>query len=800
MRTCVSLEIVYVMKITIWILFLVLAPLTFAQTGSLAGVVKDAVSGEPLFGVTIRLEGANLGAITDDEGFYEIKNIPINNYTVKASALDYKEQIVYNIVIKSAGTPDLNFELQPIASTEIEGVEIVASPYKKQKETPLSTNKLSAEEIATYPGGNNDVAKVVQSLPGVGGSVGGFRNDIIIRGGAPNENVYYLDGIEIPNINHFSTQGSAGGPVGLLNVSFFEGVTLSATSFGAQYDNALSGVLQFDQRVGNRRDMKTNIRVSSSETALTLEGPLFKGDKKQANTSYIISARRSYLQLLFRALDLPILPDYWDYQYKINHKINDYNDIIILGVGAIDNFQVNLPEDFTVDQLNAIEQVPIIDQYSSTSGITWRKRFKDVNGFMTTSASINLLRNDFKRFQNNVEQSGLFLNNISQEQEAKLRYYFKRYYEKFELSAGAVIQNADYRNDTEDLINGFSYNNSLNFWRYGAFVQANTSLLKNKLTVSGGLRFDGNTFTETGNEIYRTLSPRVALSYSLDESRKWSINASVGRYYKIPPYTILGFKDTNGVEVNKDAAYIRSDHFVIGVEYLPTTSTKLAIEGFYKMYSDYPVSVRDSVSLANLGGDFSVLGNEPIRSVGLGRTYGIEFLAQQKLAKNFYGILALTLFQSEFTGFDTDEYIPSAWNQGVLATFTGGYKFGKKKNWEVSLRVRYGGQTPYAPVDEEATLQNYPAVIKDYSRLGTVTLDAFNQTDIRIDKKWSFDKWALDIFFEVQNVFGQALPSEPGYTLAKDETGIVVTPLSLEQLPQVDTGSILPSIGIVIDF
>jgi hypothetical protein len=771
-----------------------------AQKGSLAGFVKDAASGEPLYGVTVKLEGANLGAITDDQGFYEIKNIPPNVYSVKASFFEYEDQIVYNTVIKSSGNADVNFQLQPTESIELEGVSIVASPFKKSKETPLSTNKLSAEEIATYPGGNNDVAKVVQSLPGIGASVGGFRNDIIIRGGAPNENVYYLDGIEIPNINHFSTQGSAGGPVGLLNVSFFEGVTLSATSFGAQYDNTLSGVLQFDQRIGNNREMQRNIRVSSSETALTLEGPLFKGDRKIAKTSYIISARRSYLQLLFKAIGLPILPDYWDYQYKINHKINEYNDLILLGVGAIDNFSVNLPEDFTVDELNAIEQVPIIDQYSSTSGVTWRKRFKDVNGFMTTSASINLLRNDFKRFQDNRNLTGLLLNNLSQEQEAKLRYYYKRYYEKFELSAGFVVQNADYRNETEDIVNQLAYENNLNFWRYGAFVQANTSILGDKLSISGGLRVDGNDYTTTGNEIYRTISPRVALSYALDAKKKWSLNASVGRYFKIPPYTILGFQDNNGVNLNQDAEYIQSDHYVMGLEYLPTKSSKLSVEGFLKEYANYPVSVNDSVSLANLGGDFSVLGNENIMSVGLGRTYGVEFLAQQKLSKNFYGILAVTIFQSEFTGFDPNEFRPSAWNQTLLTTFTGGYKFGAKKNWELSLRVRLAGRTPYAPVDEDATLQNYPVIIKDFDRLGDVELDRFNQTDIRLDKKWSFDKWALDIFFEVQNVFAQALPGEPSYTLAKNEDGSIIFPQQLVQLPNVDTGSILPSIGIVIDF
>ncbi|MEQ9165890.1 MAG: TonB-dependent receptor, partial [Fulvivirga sp.] len=226
---------------------------------TLSGYVKDAKTEEPLIGATVQLVGTNTGAVTDLDGFYRIENIEPQTYTITASFVGYKTQNVYNVVIRSGGNPDLNFDLEETAE-ELEGVEIIANPFEKLQETPLSVQRLSQEEIATYPGGNNDIAKVVQSLPGVSGSVGGFRNDVIIRGGAPNENVYYLDGIEIPNINHFSTQGSAGGPVGLLNVSFFEGVTLTTSSFGAQYDNVLSGVLQFDQRNGNNRNFRTNIR------------------------------------------------------------------------------------------------------------------------------------------------------------------------------------------------------------------------------------------------------------------------------------------------------------------------------------------------------------------------------------------------------------------------------------------------------------------------------------------------------------------------------------------------------------
>ena len=251
------------------------------------------------------------------------------------------------------------------------------SKVSRPKETPLSTQKLTAVELETYTGGNNDVVRVAQSLPGVSPSVGGFRNDLIIRGGAPNESVYYLDVVEIPNINHFSTQGAGGGPVGLLNVSFIDNVTLSSSAFGAQYDNPLSGVLQFEQRVGNTRDFSTNLRVSASETAVTLNGPLFKGDKEESKTSFIVSGRRSYLQYLFALIGLPIRPDYYDYQYKITHKINAYNTLNLIGVGSIDEFTVATDDDLEADGQATLEQVPFIEQNSNVIGLSWKKLFKN---------------------------------------------------------------------------------------------------------------------------------------------------------------------------------------------------------------------------------------------------------------------------------------------------------------------------------------------------------------------------------------------------------------------------------------
>lgn len=768
----------------------------FTQSiGSISGYIVDLKTDEPLIGASVKLNGTNTGAVTDVNGFYQISDIVTKTYNVTASYVGYDQLTKYNVVVRSTGNPILNFELSE-TSESLEEVVIVANPFQKLSETPLSIQRLSAEEIATYPGGNNDIAKVVQSLPGVSGSVGGFRNDVIIRGGAPNENVYYLDGVEIPNINHFSTQGSAGGPVGLLNVSFIDEVTLSTSAFGAKYDNVLSGVLQFDQRTGNRREFQGNLRVSASETALTAEGPLFKGEKEASNTSYIVSVRRSYLQLLFKLIGLPILPDYWDYQYKLTHKLDEYNELNFIGIGAIDNFSVAAPDDFDAEQQATLDQVPIINQWNATAGVSWKRRFRDGSGFMTTTLSTNILNNNFYRYEDNEEETGLFFKNDSRETEQKLRYEQTRFLGKWTLAGGLSFQRAIYKNNTINKIDNIDYLSEIDFFKYGFFIQSSRKFFNDKLSFALGARTDANTFTLQSGQLLKTFSPRLALSYALDAFRKWKINATVGRYYKILPYTMLGFRNNDGQYINKNAKYIRSDHLVTGVEYLFSPSSRFTLEGFYKRYDHYPVSVLDSVSLANKGGGFEVLGNEAVSSVGKGRAYGLEFLFQQKFTKNFYAIFAYTLFKSEFTGFN-DKYVPSVWDSRHLVTFTGGYKF--KNNWEVSLRNRFVGNTPYVPVDKKETLKNYPAIISDYDLLGKYKLDLFNQLDIRIDKKWNFRKLSFSAYIEIQNALAQQTPAPPSYGLDRNAMGEINQPRKLVEIAP-ENGSILPILGFVVDF
>ncbi|SDK32043.1 Outer membrane receptor proteins, mostly Fe transport [Catalinimonas alkaloidigena] len=801
------------------LLFLVvLAPCSFAQTGKITGMVRDARTQEPLIGVAVVVNGTDQGGVTDVEGYYTLDNLTPKTYNVTAQYVGYRTLTKYDVVVTTGNTLTLNFDLEEAAS-ELGEVVVEASPFQRRTETPNSIQSLSTQEIKAYPGGNNDIAKVVQSLPGVSGSVG-FRNDIIIRGGAPNENVYYLDGVEVPNINHFATQGSAGGPVGMLNVSFIDDVTLSTSAFPARYDNPLSGVLQFRQRTGNREKRQGSLRLGASEFAGTLEGPLIRGKE---NTTFIVSVRRSYLQLLFKLIDLPFLPGYWDYQYKMTHKFeNNKDEISLIGLGSIDRFTLNIPEDASLEQQAILDQIPVYRQWTSTVGATWKHRFED--GYFDLTLSGNILNNGADKFEDNDEgnEARRLLKLESVEDENKLRFNWNKFSGPWSWAWGASVQHARYTNQfyqvfSREPLTEARFDSEIRFWKAGAYGQVSRTFFEQRLDVSLGLRSDANTFTASGLNPLSTLSPRLSASFALSD--QWRINGSVGRYYKLPPYTVLGFRNNANQLVNQDVRYIRSDHLVAGLEWLPWKSGRFTLEGFWKRYDQYPVSVLDSISLANLGGDFGVLGNEDVRDVGRGRAYGVEFLYQQKLIRNFYGILAYTYYHSEFTGFDRDRYIPSAWDQRHLLSFTGGYKF--PRNWEVGARFRAQRGAPYTPYNTVASLLAYPVRgqgLPDYTQINTLRLSGFSALDLRVDKKWNFDRWSLDLYLDIQNALDAENPTAPTFTLERNPDGSVRTRSGqpyqpnqqasdapggeLDAIPVLlpnSSGARLPTIGLIIE-
>ena len=814
------------MKVFALVGFIFYSSLLFSQTkGVIIGKVSDENTEEPLAFAKVFIEGLQLGTSTELDGTYRLE-VPTGSYTVKVTYQGYNDLKKYNIAVNSGNPQVINFRLSSM-TTEFDEVQIIYNTNKMAKTTdmvtPLSVQKLTAEEIKSNPGGNFDVSKVVQTLPGVGGSAGGAqRNDITIRGGAPNENVYYLDGIEIPVLNHFQTQGSSGGAQGILNVSFIEDLKLTSSAFDARYDNALASTFVITQRQGNTEKLSGNVRASFTESALTLEGPL--GKKKK--TDFLVSSRLSYLDLLFTLIDLPIRPNFSDYQLKVSHKIDDKSSLTFIGLGAIDRFNFAETKEESLETAFLRRSLPFISQWTYTTGVAYKKRFE--GGYYNVALSRNMFNNALDQFEDaqNGDENFRNLKLRSQEIENKFRFDYNKFKNGWKYSYGVVGQYVKYNTSIFNRLsagvfdaNGvqlmppiiISANSEIDFFRYGAFGQLSKKVLKDRLLLSFGMRSDMNSFTTTGNNPLKTLSPRLSFAYSLNE--KWDLTASIGRYFKLPPYTTLGFRDNNTMLVNQDAEYIQSNHYVLGTQFLPNDGLRITVEGFFKTYSNYPVSLVNGLSLANQGQEFGAIGNEPVTSIGEGITYGAEVFVQQKLVKNIFYVLSYTYVRSLFSGLD-DELIPSAWDAQHLLSGTLGWKFGKKKDWQLGLKYRFAGGVPYTPWDLQASQMNYAVLgngILDFDNANGERLSNFQQLDFRLDKIVNLKKLSFTFYIDIQNLLGFENQSPDYYTFQRnaDNTGFETTdgqplkPDGSNAIPILLPNSsalVTPTIGVIFEF
>jgi len=777
----------------------------FSQTGVIKGRIFNEKNNEPVSFANIIIQGTTTGAISDLEGNYIIENLKPDLYNIEVSYIGFKKKTVMEIQVFNNKPASINISLEEDV-TALNEVKITASGFNKTEESPLSMRTIGVSEIERNPGGNRDISKVIQSLPGVASGVS-FRNDIIIRGGAPNENRFYLDGIEVPNINHFATQGSSGGPVGMINVNFIREVDFYSGAFPASRGNAMSSVFEFRQKDPRTDRIGGNFTLGSSDFGLTVEGPI---SKKQ---SFMFSARRSYLQLLFKALQLPFLPTYNDFQLKYKIKVNDKNEITIIGLGAIDNNVLNKEANKTEEQRYILATIPVNTQWNYTVGANW-KNYRE-NGYSQLVVSRNQLSNLAVKYKGNDESadSNLLLKYNSQEIENKLRLENNFIRNGYKLNYGAGYEFVQYTNSTfsrftlPDGTNAIKdFSSELNFHKWAVFAQLSKKYFNERLALSLGIRSDANSYSQQMINLLKQLSPRFSLSYAITE--KFNFNFNTGRYYQLPAYTVLGFRDNSNNLVNKanDVTYILSDHVVAGFEYNSGKNAKITIEGFYKKYNNYPFLLKDSISLANMGADFGVIGNEGVSSTSNGRAYGLEVLAQQKLFKGFYGIIAYTFVRSEFEN-RTGKMIPSAWDNGHIIALTGGKKF--KRNWEIGIKWRFLGGAPYTPYDvATSSLKTVWDInssgIFDYTKLNSERLPVVHQLDLRVDKKYFFKKWALNIYLDIQNVYNFKAKSQPRIDVVRNADGTIVedptdpTRYQTKTIPNT-YGTVIPSIGIIIE-
>ena len=786
---------------TIIILFF-LSNTGIAQTGGIKGTITDASNNKPVPFATIVIEGTQIASTSDIDGKFIFTGIEAGYIKLQASFIGYKTRISEDVLVTNTSVPYIEIKLEP-EDFKIDEVVVKSNILEKRTDSPISMQQIDIKTIEANPGSNRDISRVIQSFPGVG-STPAFRNDVIIRGGGPSENRFFLDGVEIPVLNHFSTQGASGGPVGIINADFIKSVDFYSGGFPANRYNSLSGVFNFKQKDGSRDKTNFQAALGASETSLTLDGPI--GDK----TSYIFSVRRSYLQFLFSAIGLPFLPTFNDYQFKVKSDINKKNKLTIISIGSLDNLTLNTGiENPDPSQEYILTQIPINNQWSYTIGAVYKHFGK--HGYHTLVASRNMLNNSFYKYPDNDETREKSFDYNSSEAENKLRYEFtfRKMGVKYNISANTEF--AKYFNSTSQQIfinnalTKIEYESNLELVKFGVSAQASKSFLNDKILLSAGIRTDGNTYNTATLNPANQISPRLSLSYNFIKNT--AFNASIGRYFQQPAYTTLGYRDNAGALVNESsAAYIGANHINAGFEHRFNKQILLSVEGFYKDYFQYPIDIRTGASLANQGAGYSsIAGASEVIFSGKGKAVGFELLNRINMSK-FSLIASYTFVRSLFTDVN-DELIPSSWDSKHLFTVTASKEF--KNNWKVGLKWRFVGGLPYTPYDLtlskniQAWNANGQAYL-DFSKLNTERFGAFHQLDLRIDKNIFFKKWTLMVYLDIQNAYNFKNKGQDYIIRKKNDDGTFVvvddnTNYVLESIENI-SGTVLPSIGIMIKF
>jgi hypothetical protein len=707
-----------------------------------------------------------LGAFTNIDGEYFIKNIPVGTYIAQAALIGHDFDVKNDIVIDPTRIIELNFSLR---ETPLEYDQVVVKPsyFAKSPDFELSTQIQSNEEIRRLPGGFEDVVRAVSILPGVAQAQNG-RNDLIIRGGAPSENLYVVENLESYNINHFGTQGASGGPLSFINLDYIEETSFSTGGFGVKYGDKLSSVLNIDLRKGRTDRLGGKGTISASQFGLDLEGPLRK------KGSFLLSARRSYLDFIFKASGFSFVPEYWDFIGKADYNIGKSDDISFLATGALDNVKY-----FNDSQEDLFDNSRVLgsDQNQAITGITWRHLIP--KGYSKLTLGFNYIEYFYQ--QNDSLLNPIFRNKSTENElyiKSEIVYQLNK---SFEATMGIKTQHIDFQNDVliSNFITDFGDSLAIDKLFKTQTTKASTflqfSYYNNWFRLTLGSRAD---YFDLIKDKY-VISPRIQSSIILDSET--NINISYGNYYQSPSYIWLIANPTN-----RQLSFLKTDQYIAGIERFVRRDTKISLESYYKRYSNYPTSIdRPYLILANTGAGFggaeegfASFGLDRLVDSGDGQSWGIELFLQKKYSElPYYGLFSIGYGQSEFTALD-EVSRPSNWDQRWIANLGGGYIF--NSNWEVGLKFRLATGRPYTPFNDDGT--------KNISSYNTERLSVNHSLDVRIDKRWMFDKWMMVTYVDVQNIYNRRQKDIPRWN---ERDGTIDNEAGI---------GILPTIGLSVSF
>ena len=701
--------------------------------GIISGTVADHLTKEPIIGASIAVTGTTFGTQTGRNGEFTINNLEPGNYSLKITYIGYNPSMKNDIIVNSARPAIVKAELFESA-IELEGITATTGFYQKDPGETGSIASFSYEEIRRSPGGFEDVIRALSVLPGIGQANPG-RNDLVVRGGAPSENLSIIDGFVVPNINHFGSQGATGGPLSFVNLDYVRETSFSTGGFPVIYGDKLSSVMKIDLQEGRKNNIGGKGTISATQFGFNIDGPVGK------DAGFILSARRSYLDFIFDAAGFNFVPEYYDFLAKFNYQLDSKNFISYLFIGAFDNVKFN---NKNAEDRYDNSRILGSAQNQYVTGISLRHLFD--NGFLTVSLSRNFV--DYDAVQKDSLLNPIFKNKSREaENEIKAELVFKpAAFSEVNVGASArfIKFNADikfnsFRTSFGEILDITSLNTESDYSKYSFYTQF-SDVLFGRLMISAGLR--GDYFSGINDGF--SLSPRGAITFML--TGETNISLSGGIYTQSPPYIWLAATD-----MNKDLKQMKVTQVILGLEHKLQDDLLLKVEGFYKSYSDYPASIlRKYLVLSNTGAGFtgpdenySSFGLEPLVSEGKGNVKGVEFSMQKKSSSTpFYGIFSLTYSKADFTGLDGIERAGS-YDQRLILNLSGGYIFSSK--WEASVRFRFATGTPYTPFNND----------------GTQTIAAYNSErfkpvhslDIRVDRRWNFSGWNLIAYIDIQNIY-----------------------------------------------
>jgi hypothetical protein len=711
---------------------------TNSSKGTIQGRVVDGESKLDLIGAQIFIRENKGGTPTDDKGYFEIKDVSVGSYSIVCNYIGYEKVVKTDIIVRTERITFVNIEMQA-SSVEISGSTITAGFFTDIQTQPLSTINFSSEEIRRAPGAAGDVSRIIFGLPSLA-KINDTKNSLIVRGGSPVENGFYVDNIEIPNINHFPTQGSTEGPIGILNVDFIEDVNFNSGGFNAGYGHKLSSIMELKLREGNRNTTDIQLDMSMQGFGGMIEGPLDGG-----RGSYLISARRSFLDLLINMMNETVgIPAYSDMQGKVSYDLSPQHKLSFVDVFSDDRQVMNQKNALDSKTINIY---PEYGSYSNTGGINWQWIWGK-NGFSQTSLSHTYSNTEVNFIQ--ARDMKLLLKNGSVEQEIKIRntnHWIFDTKNKFNFGFDVeyvILDYSQFYNDYQDALGNktaaFVLDQSLQSLQGGIYVDYVCQMF-DRITILPGARIDHYQYNDETK-----ISPRVSLTYNIDEIT--SLTGSYGIYYQNIPWIIAAQKESF-----RNLKTPRADHYVVSFNRLLTESTKLTMELYDKEYRDFPMDpLQPNLFLFDQAVVEQVfLNHANLVSAGKAQSYGLEITIQKKMAENIYGLIAGSYYRSNYTGLDGKKY-DRVYDNKFNFAIEGGYKLDEK--WEFSLRWLYAGGAPYTPFDEQASIATHKGVF-DAARINSLRLPDFHSLNLRVDKRYYFKSTTLTVYLSIWNAYGR---------------------------------------------